>query len=81
MSFRQDREHRLRQELKPATKEPAKTFQFKTKIWFPKNWIVEVSEPAAISSSKDKKNQTSVSVLDAAIVSGQTDNKHKVFLK
>ena len=78
LSFRQDREQRLRQELKPATKEPVKKFRFKTKIWFPKNWIMEVSEPASKPISNDKKMHTSVSVLDAAIASGQMDNQNKV---
>ena len=79
LSFRQDREQRLRQELKPATKEPVKTFRFKTKTWFPKNWVVEVSEPLGSKPTKDKKIHTSVSALDAAIASGQLDNQNKVF--
>ena len=80
LSFRQDREQRLRQELKPATKEPVKSFRFKTKIWFPKNWIVQVSDPSSTSKSEDKaKLHTSVSVLDAAIASGKTDHHIKVF--
>ena len=71
----------MRQELKPATKEPVKTFRFKTKIWYPKNWIVQVSDPSASSKSEDRtKIHTSVSVLDAAIASGKTDSHNKVFL-
>ena len=77
LSFRQDREQRLRQELKPATKEPVKSFRFKTNIWLPKNWVVEVSDPMP-KTLKDKKPHTSISVLDAAISSGQTDNSIKV---
>ena len=78
LSFRQDREQRLRQELKPATKEPVKSFRFKTNIWLPKNWVVEVSDPMP-KTLKDKKPHTSISVLDAAISSGQTDNSIKVW--
>ena len=78
LSFRQDRESRLRQELKPATEEPVKTFRFKTKIWFPKNWVVEVSEPVGTSASKDNKNLTPRSALDAAIASAHMENKSKV---
>ena len=79
LSFRQDREQRLRQELKPATKEPLKTFRFKTKIWFPKNWIVQVSDPTLDSKSEgNSKIHTSVSVLDAAIASGKIENPNKV---
>ena len=78
LSFRQDRESRLRQELKPATEEPVKTFRFKTNIWFPKNWVVEVSEPVGTSASKDNKNLTPRSALDAAIASGHMENKSKV---
>ena len=78
LSFRQDREQRLRQELKPATKEPLKTFRFKTKIWFPKNWIVQVSDPTGSKSEGNSKIHTSVSVLDAAIASGKIENPNKV---
>ena len=77
LSFRQDREQRLRQELKPATKEPVKSFRFKTNIWLPKNWVVEVSDPMS-KTLNDKKPHTSISVLDAAIPSGPTDNSIKV---
>ena len=41
LSFRRDREPRLRGELE-IVQEPAKTFTFSTKIWMPKNWIVEM---------------------------------------
>ena len=40
LSFLRDREPRLRGELE-IVQEPAKTFTFTTKIWMPKNWIVE----------------------------------------
>ena len=82
LSFRQDREQRLRQELKPATKEPVKIFRFKTKIWFPKNWIVQVSDPSGSLRPEDnQKIHTSVSVLDAAIPSGKVDNHSKVIVR
>ena len=68
LSFRQDRETRLRQELKPATKVPVKTFHFKTKIWFPQNWVVEVSEPPSTSSSSvSQTNHEPPSILDEAV--------------
>ena len=82
LSFRQDREQRLRQELKPATKEPVKIFRFKTKIWFPKNWIVQVSDPSGSSRPEDnQKIHTSVSVLDAAIPRGKVDDHSKVVIR
>jgi len=40
LSFRRDREPRLKVELE-SVQEPAKTFTFSTDIWLPKNWIIE----------------------------------------
>ena len=78
LSFRQDRETRLRQELKPATKVPVKTFHFKTNIWSPQNWVVEVSEPPSTSlPSAGQINQEAPSILDKAVRS-QIRNEIKV---
>ena len=85
LSFRQDRESRLRQELKPVTKEPAKTFHFQTTIWFPQNWIVEVSEPPSYSitatqsgargATEENHDQTTASVFDAAVTTSIKNQK------
>ncbi len=56
MTFRKDREPVLKKELLKEDKKPCKTFEFRTKIWNPHNWIVQrVADPSKFAAFSCRK--------------------------